>query len=217
MTRARVLLLLCAACDRRDAPAPQRAVERGTAAMNRGGDGGVEEAAAAFREALARSPDDPTALFGLGWASERAGRTAEAERLYRRALAHRPPPDIAYFLHFNLGSLRLRAADFDEARLELRAAADLRPAEFSPWYNLGVCETRAARYADAIAPLQRAAAADPDHPGTRYNLGYALWQVGRRDEARSHWNVAVRMAPALKGSIDRITGGAAPPRPAPPR
>jgi len=215
--RGALLLALLAACGGRKKlvpPAPD-AVARGMAAMNRGDDAAVAEATAAFKEALARRPNDPAALFGLGWASERAGRTSEAEELYRRALSHGPSPDIAYYAHYNLGSLRLRARALDEARVDLRKAADLRPAEFAPWFNLGVCEARAARYAEAIPHLQRAAALDPEHAGTRYILGFALWKAGRRQEARSHWDAAERIAPALRRSIDRITGAAPPPRPAP--
>ena len=75
----------------------------------------------------------PEAEFAAGFALARLGRTSEAEKRYRRALAMRPDFAAAWI---NLGSLLRDEGREAEAEAALRRAVELRPDLISGWVNL---------------------------------------------------------------------------------
>ncbi len=87
----------------------------------------LEEAKAAYRQALARQPGHPEAFAGLGALLIRQQRLAEAEALCREALA-RDPGRIDS--HYDLGTILTKQGRLAEARGELSPRA--RPPARSP-------------------------------------------------------------------------------------
>src|SRR6202521_85288 len=85
-------------------------------------------------------------------ALHRQGRLAEAERLYRAALAQQPRQFEA--LHF-FGLLKLQQGDAGEALALLRAAAEIRPgaAEVPP--SLGAALVALGRHEESRAVYER--------------------------------------------------------------
>jgi tetratricopeptide (TPR) repeat protein len=81
-----------------------------------------EEAAQAFKSALAHRPDDKTALLGLGDALSVLGHIDEARRVFERLLARDPAA-----AHFGLGALAKQRGRFDEARAFYERAVALAP------------------------------------------------------------------------------------------
>ncbi|HET9887666.1 MAG TPA: tetratricopeptide repeat protein, partial [bacterium] len=84
-------------------------------------EGKVAEAKAHFEEALANQFEVPNATYGMAEVNVRQGNPAEAEPLYRKALAEAPAGSLPE-AHAGLGLLLLRAGRADEARLEIDTA-----------------------------------------------------------------------------------------------
>jgi tetratricopeptide (TPR) repeat protein/SAM-dependent methyltransferase len=121
-----------------------------------------------------------------------AGQFAEADRLYREAIAV-DPADM-HALHL-CGVLAHQTNRNDEA-VELigRAIAlDERVPDFH--YNIGLALWALDRRQEATAHWARAVALNPDHAGAHINLGNALREQGRLAEAAAHLRRAVALQP----------------------
>jgi tetratricopeptide (TPR) repeat protein len=139
-------------------------------------------AAAAGREARPPGPPAAAAAVGApagvlarGAAALRAGRLAEAEAAYRRALA--AAPGSAPALH-GLGSALFRAGRRAEGLGHLRAAAAAAPAEAALQRDLGLAALATGDAAGAAAAYARALALAPDVPEAHYGLGEARARTG---------------------------------------
>lgn len=107
--------------DRLPARAPERAVLRAAAGLERAAR--FEAAATAYRAVLKRWPDSYAALMGLGNARYAAGRYHQAETAFRRAVARRPEaPDAWNNLAHALVMQGLRGAAERAARKAIALA-----------------------------------------------------------------------------------------------
>lgn len=96
-----------------------------------------------------------------------AGRGADAERLYRQAIALDPGFADA---HYNLGNVLFRAGRKDEAIAEYARACELAPRDAEARYNLGIALFDLGRRAEARAALEEALRLDPAHSAARRAL-----------------------------------------------
>jgi tetratricopeptide (TPR) repeat protein len=158
------------------------AVRQGVEALN---NGDIDRAAAIFREALGRYPDDPQLLFGAGVAASLQGHDQEAIPLLKRSLQIEPRFAQAAIM---LGELLYRQGDLDEAiRLYERALAGSPPGA-APEVRQRLQEWRK----EAALPQNHAAVKDDrftimfDGPSqqalaTRATrvLGDAFWRIGK--------------------------------------
>ncbi len=119
-------------------------------------------------EALALSPDDPTALRLAGlWHADPAG----GRRLLERAYAGQPrhvPTALA------LALLLLRSGEAAAALAIAGPITGRDPDAASAWFVAGSAYSALGRTTDAIAALTTAQRLDPDHAETATNLGNAL-------------------------------------------
>jgi len=136
--------------------------------------------------------DDPTeanlgptayTAFMEACTAEDRGDLAEAEALYRRALAVDPALAAAMT---NLGNLRHRAGDAAEARGLYERALEHDPAQSEARYNLANLLDDTGETELAIAELRRVCQAAPDFADAHYNLGLALARVGGTAQAKRH-------------------------------
>jgi tetratricopeptide (TPR) repeat protein len=132
-------------------------------------------------------------LLAAAVAHHQAGRTAQAERLYRELLA--ADPDQPDALH-RLGVLCLHAGRGDEAIDLIGRAVALRPNHAEYANHLGGAYGILGRYDEAIAALRRAVQIAPGDAGAHYNLGNALKQAGRTADAIVSFRHAVAANPA---------------------
>jgi tetratricopeptide (TPR) repeat protein len=95
----------------------------------------------------------PEAAFAAGFVLARMGRTREAERHLRRAIALRPDFAAAWV---NLGSLLREQGRELHAEAALRRAVELRPDLITGWLNLAQLDRQRGRAAEAEAHLKRA-------------------------------------------------------------
>ena len=122
-------------------------------------------------------------------ALEDANRWPEAKRALQDGLA--AAPDQPLLLNF-LGYAKLeRGEDIESAEAMIRKASELAPDDASIIDSLGWAQFKRGKVGEAIETLQRAAEKDPDQAEIQEHLGDALYQSGRRYEARFAWSAAL--------------------------
>ncbi len=111
------------------------------------------------------------ALFAAAQAHHRAGRAAEAERLYRAVLTiDARHPDALHFL----GALAFQAGRLEEAAAQIADSIALKPGEPSAHINLGRALRQLGRFAEAIAAFQSALRLDPQRTSALIGLSESL-------------------------------------------
>jgi tetratricopeptide (TPR) repeat protein len=133
-----------------------------------------EQAASDFIIAVRVEPNFARAWNNLGVAHARAGRLAEAEKAYRRAIAGDAKIAAAYN---NLGTLYESERRLTEGVAALRQAVALEPNSAHTHYNLGRALLLSGQYAAGIASLERAAALRNDSAAALLNK-LALYRTG---------------------------------------
>jgi tetratricopeptide (TPR) repeat protein len=122
--------------------------------------GALQEAAAAYRQLLARWPELPDCWYNLGLLERRLGRFEAALEAYAQALAHGAsrPEEV----HLNRGVILADCLRRDaDAERELRAALALNPAYLPALQNLAnLCEDLGRR-AEALGLYERILALEP--------------------------------------------------------
>jgi Tfp pilus assembly protein PilF len=142
--------------------------------------GRLEDAAAAYREVLARSPDFPPALYNLGTTLAALGRRDQAIAALARAVAVQPDFVQA---HNNLGILQYEAGQWEAAEAALSRALELQPQFPKAHNNLGMVRRKRGRPVEAEAAFRAALALQSDYIEAHDNLGALLLEMGRTDEA----------------------------------
>jgi Flp pilus assembly protein TadD len=163
--------------------------------------GRLDEAFAAYRQALAIEPADAEALHLLGVALHQAGRGEEAVGHIRRAIAlHSDRPHY----HNNLGVTLTELGRLAEAEADLRACLRLAPGFANAHYNLGNLLDKAGRPSEAEASYREALRLAPDYPDALNNLGHVLNELGRPAEAEERLREALRLRPDSTGSLNNL-------------
>jgi protein O-GlcNAc transferase len=132
-----------------------------------------------------------TAL-GEALSHHRAGRLAEAKRLYGEALA--AAPDSVDALHL-LGVIECQAGNSERAADLIGKAVVLRPGFADAHSNLSVALKDLGRIDEAVAACHKALAINPDFAEAYSNLGRALKELGRLDEAVAAQQQAIALQP----------------------
>lgn len=123
-------------------------------------------------------------LFEEATRLEQAGNLEEAARRYRQLLLDEgPDADVC----FNLANVLYGLGEIQAAVERLHEAVSLDREHVEAWHNLGNLQAEQRRFADAEAAFRKALAIEPDYADAHYALADVLEQVGRCDEARSHW------------------------------
>lgn len=120
---------------------------------------------------------------------DRAGDWPGAESDLREALRLYPnEPGVLNYLGY---SLLEKGHRLPEARALIEQAAALRPGDGGVIDSLGWMQLQAGEVDAAVATLERAVSLEPLDPTVISHLGDALWQQGRRIEARHRWRQAL--------------------------
>ena len=147
-------------------------------------------AAATYRAAIARWPDDWTLREQSASYFQTQGHPAEAEEHWRKLIELLPHSEHPYYgLASTLDSLG-RAV---EAEGSFRAALQRRPGAVEALNGLGLSLAGQGRSADAISEYQRALRAKPEFAEARVNLGQLLARQGRLDEAETQYRETLRL------------------------
>jgi tetratricopeptide (TPR) repeat protein len=129
----------------------------------------------ALTGALVLAGSHPETLRLHGLVLHRRGRHAQAEEVYRRALAAHP--DDATLLS-QLGDLKADMSDLDNAFALLRRASELAPGDAAVWLRLGIQLDKQGHHEDALAAGRRIVALDPTHRLGRLLIARNLHALG---------------------------------------
>jgi len=151
-------------------------------------------------------PDDASIVNQLGVALVSNGRKKEAAQVFERALALNPRDPFACL---NAAQNQADLGDWDRARRHAEAAAELLPADATPWLLLGRFQMRQGKFVEAVAPLREAAKRAPDQALVHYHLGKALVAAGRRGEAEEPLRAALRGNPPddVRKEVEALLAG----------
>jgi Flp pilus assembly protein TadD len=163
--------------------------------------GRLEDAVAAYREAVRLKPDYPAAYINLGVVLGSKGRWDEAVAAYREAVRLRSDDAGPRLYHGIALSVLGR---WDEAVAELREATRLRPDFPEAHYRLGIAFGQNGRAGEAVAAYREAVRLKPDFPVAQNNLAWRLAtgpDPAARDprQAVAHAERAVALAPTVGG------------------
>jgi tetratricopeptide (TPR) repeat protein len=151
-------------------------------------------------------PDDVSIVNQLGVALVSNGRKKDAAQAFDRALALNPRDPFACL---NAAQNQADLGDWDRARRHAEAAAELLPADATPWLLLGRFQMRQGKFVEAVAPLREAAKRAPDQALVQYYLGKALTAAGRRAEAEEPLRAALRGNPPddVRKEVEALLAG----------
>jgi tetratricopeptide (TPR) repeat protein len=131
-------------------------------------------------------------LFALAVRQHQAGNLAEAERVYREALAR--DPNHFDSLHL-LGVIGHQSGRFDLAIEMIGRAVVLNDRSATFHNNLAEALRIVGRYAEAATHASRAVELEPNFAEAHMNLGNALKQQGKNDEAAAEYGSALSLKP----------------------
>ena len=135
-------------------------------------------AEAHYRESLALEPQ-PAVYNDLGFVLERQGMADEAVEMYEKSLELDPEGATA---HYNLGSVYVRAQQFERAEGHFRSALT-QGADSKVHTGLGFTLWKQGRAKEAMASLEAAIAADPTNAAAYDQLGSIQIEQGKLEEA----------------------------------
>jgi Flp pilus assembly protein TadD/DNA-binding transcriptional MerR regulator len=132
------------------------------------------------------------ALRRLAADLEEAGQLAEAAEMYRAAMAAAgPDPETC----FQLAELLYRQGDLAAARERYYMAVELDEDYVEARANLGCVLAETGQRELAVAAFEGTLSYHGGYADVHYHLARTLDEMGRRDEARSHWQTFLAMAP----------------------
>ena len=132
-------------------------------------------------------------LFEQGLAAHRAGRLAEAEKVYRQVL--RAEPGNFPALHM-LGFLKAQQGKYDEAITLLHKAVRANPSDLTALAHHAHALMAAQRFDEALAVYDRLLGLSPAHFEALYNRGVILSQQQKYEDALTALDAALRLSPA---------------------
>lgn len=133
------------------------------------------------------------------------GRIAEAEEVYRQAIAAAPDWSVP---HYNLGLLFKYQRRWDESLTFNRQATDLAPDDQAAWWNLGIAATALGEWKTAREAWARCGIEIPpgdDAPSG--NFGHTPIRLNPDGDAEIVWSTRIDPARAVLASIPFAASG----------
>jgi predicted O-linked N-acetylglucosamine transferase (SPINDLY family) len=154
--------------------------------------GRLNEAIAAYRQAIGIKPDYAEAYSNLGNALKDQGKLEEAIAAYRQAIGIKPDYAEA---HFNLGNALRDQGKLNEAVAAYRQAIGMKPGYAKAHSNLGNALKDQGKVEEAFAAYRQAISIRPDYAEAHFNLGNALSDQGKHEEAVAAYHGAIGIKP----------------------
>ncbi len=151
-------------------------------------------AAGAFTRALRAGQPDVPARMRLAESLHMMGKVEEAHTEYETTVERRPSSPEA---HDALGKFYNVVRQPVLAAEQFAMATELAPDEPVFWNNLGVAQREAGRFLEALAALDTASELAPRMTDPYYNRGQVLERMGRGDEARRQYLLALELDPSF--------------------
>ena len=159
--------------------------------------GRLEEAEAAYRAMLVRTPDDARTIHNFGLLRAQRGSLDEGLSLIRRSIAIDPSMPLAYY---HLGSVLAELGRSEEAVQAFSMAIERKPDFVDAHFSNGNVLFGLGHLEEAARAFETASSLAPAHIEAILNLGSALQQLGRHDEALAACQRALDAAPDHSGA-----------------
>ena len=161
-------------------------------------------AAALFEQAIKLAPDNAEAHYSLGIALGEVDHYEESAAQFRQSLGCNPDGAQRLLATYNLGNAYLDMGKYAEARDRFREAIKLDPTQVTPHYNLGLAYVALGELGAAADSFGQALRMKDDYAEARFNLALALWQSGRREEARTEQSRLRQLDAAQAARLDQL-------------
>jgi tetratricopeptide (TPR) repeat protein len=153
---------------------------------------GLARAAAIYRTALDRRPDDWVLHHRLAFLLEASGDLAGAEQHWKRVLVMLPGyPDAC----FKLGDISARQSRFAQAAQYYFQVLQSRPNSFEAMNGLGLVRMNEGQLEQAARLFEQALRLKPKFAQAHINWGLVASRRGLTAEAEAHYREALRCAP----------------------
>jgi len=159
--------------------------------------GDSAKAIAQYREALKLVPNHVNALFRLGALYTQQKRYDEAIPIWQRYVKATNQSPAAYQ---DLGLCYEQAGRYAEAEKAFQTGIQRAPDDSTCRVAYGLMLVRRGRVADGTAQLRTALAPAE----VEYNLGSVFQDLGKKEEARAHFEEALRLDPNLSDAKARL-------------
>mgnify|MGYP003394525742 CR=1 FL=1 len=166
----------------------QSAMDRGELALQRGD---LLTAEQEFRAALADNPDNPEAIYGVGWTFHLAGERGAARDAFEQLAARFPESALGYR---GLGSVLMAQGEFGAARTQFTLALQRVPNDTRTTQSFALLELAEGRTEDALRRIDSAIAVEPDSSELHQTRSAILLQMSRTDEALAAIESASQLA-----------------------
>ena len=154
--------------------------------------GKLEEAIAAYNEALLVKPDYVDAHNNIGAALAGQGNPEEAVAAFNKALLIKPDYAEA---HYNIGTTLAGQGKLEEAIVAYNKALLIKPDYAEVHNNIGSALADQDKSEEAIAAYNKALLIKPDFAEAHNNMGNALKDQGKLEEAIAAYNKALLIKP----------------------
>jgi tetratricopeptide (TPR) repeat protein len=156
------------------------------------GQGRLEEAVAAYRDAIFAKIDYADAYANLATVMKDLGKQNESLIFYRQALAYAP---LTAQTHSNLGVLYNEMKLPAEALTQFRRAVVISPEYEWSYLNMASALLESCMAEQSVQVCQRALTLRQDLPIAQFNRGASLKALNRLDEAVACFREAIRVQP----------------------
>jgi len=150
--------------------------------------GKYDEAVAAYRDVLEKSPDNARVLYNMGSALMQKGDEFAAMEYFKKAGAADRIGEVAHKAYSRLGVIYTERKDFAEAEKYLKEAAAIRPGDALNHYNLGIAYLRQKKNAEAMEELSKAESLGENDAAMLEGIGEAYFSMKNYDKSLELYN-----------------------------
>jgi tetratricopeptide (TPR) repeat protein len=151
-----------------------------------------EEAVEAYKEAIAKEPQEPIYLNNLGICYTRLEKYDQAIETFQTMLKIHPE---SYSANRSLGELLGLQNKYAEALPYFAKASAVSPDDPEAFYNWGACLLNTQEYDQAAAAFLKAKELKPDYAAVYYQLGMISVNQNKKEEAVQNLQKFLELAP----------------------
>lgn len=144
--------------------------------------GQTDKAIEAAQKFADSKPDDPDALYNVGYMHFKLKQYREAIEVFKNVVKIKPDFEYAYA---NLGNCYYMLKQYGSAATYFRKVTDLNPGNLDAWLNVGVNLMLQKNFYQAVAPLQKVIDLDPNNGNAHLNLGICYLNMQDNTSARN--------------------------------
>ena len=167
--------------------------------------GYLDQAQAAFQQALRDDPSSAEAFYGIGSVYLNQNQNALARETFERVVKLTANyPDTLPDAWNNLGVIATREQRFDDSVECFQEALRVNPHHLLALDNLGNAYRSEKRWDDARSVLERALQIAPQDPEANYSLGMVLAQANDTGKAYEYLERALQARPAYPEALNNL-------------